>query len=60
MIIPFLTRHIDEMNKAITVKTQKDTELLFEKYISMYNITKEFLKDKGLLLYGGLAVNLRL
>ena len=55
-----LNKHYDEIEKAITFKTQRDREIAFEKYISMYNVTKEFLKEQGLLLYGGLAVNLTL
>lgn len=49
-----------EMNNAIETKLQKDRERLYEKYIAMYNVTKTFLRDKGLLLYGGLAINLTL
>jgi hypothetical protein len=55
-----IDRDLVEIDHVIQTKTQKDREMLYEKYISMYNITKTFLKEKGLLLYGGLALNLSL
>lgn len=60
MILSYLRQHLEEIDKTIAIKVQKDNEAAYEKYIGMYNIAKDFLKEKGLLLYGGLAINLAL
>lgn len=60
MIFQIPVKKEEEIEKAIQFKTQRERELAFGKNIAMYNVTKDFLKEKGLLLYGGLAVNLSL
>jgi len=60
MIFEIPIKKEEGIDNAIQSKTQRDREIAFGKYIAMYNVTKDFLKEKGLLLYGGLAVNLSL
>lgn len=48
------------INKVISEKQSWDKRVLYEKYIEMYHITKEFIKEKNLILYGGTALNMAL
>lgn len=59
-MLSYLGKHLLEISAAQKVKTKQNNIDMYERYIAMYNITKEFIKEKGLLLYGGLAVNLSL
>ena len=55
-----LHKHLEDINRIVEEKRARDNEELYEKHIAMFNVTKEFMIEKGLLLYGGLAINLSL
>ena len=57
---PAIDQDTLKIEKAIEEKLSKDKRQAYEKYITMYLVTKEFIKKKKLLLYGGLALNLSL
>lgn len=52
-----IDQDIAKIDKAIQEKTDRDKKINYEKYISMYMITKDFIKKNKLLVYGGLALN---
>lgn len=49
-----------QIEKAITEKQSIDKRKTYEQYIKMYHVTRDFIIKKGLLLYGGLALNIAL
>jgi len=57
---PTIDQDTLKIEKAIETKLTSDKRKAYEKYITMYLVTKEFIKKKKLLLYGGLAINLSL
>lgn len=48
------------IDKVINEKLDIERKVLFEKYIAMYQVTKQYIQEKNLLLYGGLALNMTL
>jgi hypothetical protein len=53
-----MDKQIDILEKRINEKKELDKVKYYEENIAMFNITKNFIKDRNLLLYGGLALNL--
>lgn len=51
---------IIKLNSILKKKTADDKKKNFNKYIEFFNITKRFIQEKNLILYGGLALNLSL
>lgn len=65
MLLPYLytsneARDLDTINKVIEEKLSIDKKVMYEKYIKMFLVTKEFIQKKNLILYGGLALNMSL
>lgn len=48
---------LDILEKKIEEKQEIDRKEYYDKNIAMFNITREFIYNKNLLLYGGLALN---
>jgi hypothetical protein len=53
-----VNKDLIEIEKVIDEKQGLTKKILFEKYIAMYNVTKEYIQEKNLILYGGLALNM--
>jgi hypothetical protein len=53
-----MDKQLDILENKIEEKTELDKKKYYEENIAMFNITKDFIKNKNLLLYGGLALNL--
>lgn len=53
-----VNKDLEEIDKVIDEKQGMTKKLLYEKYIAMYNVTKEYIQQKNLILYGGLALNM--
>lgn len=53
-------RDMETINKVIETKQIQDKKVLYEQHINMSMITKEFIQQKELILYGGLALNMAL
>lgn len=51
-------RDLEEIDHAIQERLDTHKREEFEKHIAMYNITRDFIKRKGLIIYGGLAINM--
>jgi hypothetical protein len=55
-----LKNELNELDRIIDKKHVQEKRKQFEKHISTFNIVKDYIKKKNLLLYGGLALNLSL
>ena len=51
---------LQAIDKVIAEKQDLEKKIMYEKYIAMYQLTKEYIQQKNLLLYGGLALNMTL
>lgn len=53
-------RDLETIEKVIETKTDLEKKVMYEKHIAMYHVTKKYIQEKNLLLYGGLALNMSL
>lgn len=60
MFIYNLPRDLAKIDHVVEQKLDQEKKELYTKYIDMYNITRKFIIEKNLILYGGLALNLSL
>lgn len=62
MFLPMFNveKDLDTIDKVLNEKAEMEKRIMYEKYIAMYHVTKEFIQQKGLILYGGLALNMTL
>lgn len=55
-----LDKDLHKINSIVRKKTTDDKRKNYTKYIELFHITKRFIQEKNLILYGGLALNLSL
>jgi hypothetical protein len=52
-----LETHLNKLKHIVDVETSEEEISKYSKYEDMYEIVKDFITNKGLILYGGLALN---
>ena len=52
-----MSNNSNKIQKIINTEINKRKKIEYNNTIKVFDITKKFIKDKGLMLYGGTALN---